>query len=84
MCALAARLGDGPASREEMRMAERLIMALVNRLPADSILDVGERSCGTGPIFLRRTAALDAVQGREGKCNQAIDRSCRRFFDPTS
>jgi hypothetical protein len=40
MCALAARLGDGRASRDDMRMAERLIMPLVNRLPADSVLDI--------------------------------------------
>jgi hypothetical protein len=40
MCALAARLGDGRASCDDMRMAERLIMALVDRLPADSVLDI--------------------------------------------
>ena len=36
MCALASRLGDGRASPDDMRMAERLIMALVMLLPADS------------------------------------------------
>jgi hypothetical protein len=40
MCALAARLGDGHASRDDMQLAERLIMALVDRLPADSRLDI--------------------------------------------
>jgi hypothetical protein len=40
MCALAARVGDGRASREDLRMAERLIMNLVDRLPPDSVLDV--------------------------------------------
>ena len=29
MCALAARLGDGRASREDLQIAERLIMALL-------------------------------------------------------
>jgi hypothetical protein len=41
MCSLAARLGDGRAPRDEMRLAERLIMALVDRLPADSAINVG-------------------------------------------
>jgi hypothetical protein len=40
MCALAARLGDGRASHEDLRLTERLIMALVNRLPADSMIEV--------------------------------------------
>jgi len=41
MCALATRLGDGRASQDDMRMAERLIMALVMLLPADSAINVG-------------------------------------------
>jgi hypothetical protein len=40
-CSLAARLTDGPATAEDLRMAERLIMELVFRLPRDSSLDVG-------------------------------------------
>jgi hypothetical protein len=40
MCALAARLGDGRASYDDMRRAERLIMALVDRLQPNSVLDV--------------------------------------------
>jgi hypothetical protein len=40
MCALAARIGDGGASRDDLQMAERLIMALVDRLPADSEIRV--------------------------------------------
>jgi hypothetical protein len=40
MCALAARLGDGRASPGDLKLAERLIMALVDRLPADSAFQV--------------------------------------------
>ena len=36
MCALAARLGDGRPSRDDLQVAERLIMAPVDRLPPDS------------------------------------------------
>ena len=43
MCTLAARLGDGRASRDDLQLAERLIMALVDRLPADSAIDI--RNC---------------------------------------
>jgi len=42
MCALAARIGDGRASRDDMRLAERLIMALVDRLPPDSTIELPE------------------------------------------
>jgi len=38
MCALAARVGDGRASPGDLALAERLIMELVFRLPADSEL----------------------------------------------
>jgi hypothetical protein len=41
MCALAARLDDGRATAEDLKLAERLIMALVDRLPADSEIEVG-------------------------------------------
>jgi hypothetical protein len=41
MCALAARVGAGLATSAELDLAERLIMALVNRLPADSTIDIG-------------------------------------------
>ena len=41
MCTLAARLGDGRAACEGLRMAERLIMNLVGRLPPDSTIDLG-------------------------------------------
>jgi hypothetical protein len=46
MCGLAARLSDGRASPDDLRMADKLIMALVDRLPPDSVLDirVGEPS----------------------------------------
>jgi hypothetical protein len=40
MCALAARLGDHRATPGDLKLAERLIMALVDRLPADSIINV--------------------------------------------
>jgi hypothetical protein len=40
MCALAARLGDGRATPGDLQLAERLIMALVDRLPPDSTLNV--------------------------------------------
>ena len=40
MCALAARIGDGRASREDLQLAERLIMALVDRLPPDMSIDI--------------------------------------------
>jgi hypothetical protein len=40
MCALAGRLGAGRVTAEDLRVAERLILALVHRLPADSTLDV--------------------------------------------
>jgi hypothetical protein len=42
MCALAARLSDGRASREDLRMADRLIIHLVDRLPPDSSIDLPE------------------------------------------
>ncbi len=38
MCALAARIGDGRANPGDLQLAERLIMALVDWLPPDSIL----------------------------------------------
>jgi hypothetical protein len=34
MCALAARVGDGRATPGDLELAERLIMALMDRLPA--------------------------------------------------
>jgi hypothetical protein len=34
------RFGDGRASPGDLRLAERLIMALVDRLAADSIIEV--------------------------------------------
>jgi hypothetical protein len=40
MCALAARVGDGRANPGDLKLAERLIMALVDRLPADSSINV--------------------------------------------
>jgi hypothetical protein len=40
MCSLAARVGDGRATPGDLQMAERLIMALVDRLPPDSTLNV--------------------------------------------
>jgi hypothetical protein len=40
MCALASRLRDGRATPGDLQMAERLIMQLVYRLPADSAIDV--------------------------------------------
>jgi hypothetical protein len=43
MCALAARLGDGRATPGDLAMAERLIVALVNMLPPDSMLDLESR-----------------------------------------
>jgi hypothetical protein len=51
MCALAARLGDGRASRKDLRLAERLILHLVDRLPPDSVIDVCMRHGGTGAMF---------------------------------
>jgi hypothetical protein len=44
MCSLAARLGHGRASREDLQMAERLIMALVDRLPPNSAIMVADDS----------------------------------------
>jgi hypothetical protein len=44
MCALAARLGDGRATPGDLKLAERLIMALVNRLPPDSGIAMGGRT----------------------------------------
>jgi hypothetical protein len=38
MCALAARVGDGRATLEDCKLAERLIMRLVDSLPPDSVL----------------------------------------------
>jgi hypothetical protein len=40
MCALAARIGDGRATSGDRKLAERLIMALVDRLEPDSAIDV--------------------------------------------
>ena len=40
MCSLAARIGDGRASHKDLQLAERLIMQLVDRLPADSTIEV--------------------------------------------
>jgi hypothetical protein len=40
MCALAARLGDGRANPGDLKLAERLIVALVDRLAADSAIEV--------------------------------------------
>jgi hypothetical protein len=40
MCALAARLSDGRASPGDLQLAERVIMALVDRLPPDSAIEV--------------------------------------------
>jgi len=40
MCALAARIGDGRATPGDLKLAERLIMALVDRLPPDSTIDL--------------------------------------------
>jgi len=48
MCALAARIGDGRASPGDLALAERLIMALVDRLPADSAIEV--RNSDSGPL----------------------------------
>jgi hypothetical protein len=41
MCGLAARLSDGRATPDDLRLADRLIMALVDRLPRDSTIDLG-------------------------------------------
>jgi hypothetical protein len=41
MCSLAARLSDGRATVEDLRLADRLIMALVTRLPPNSTLKLG-------------------------------------------
>jgi hypothetical protein len=35
MCALAGRAGDGRATPGDLKLTERLIMALVDKLPAD-------------------------------------------------
>jgi hypothetical protein len=40
MCALSARVGAGMATAAELKLAERLIMALVDRLPPDSSIEV--------------------------------------------
>ena len=40
MCSLAARLGDGRVTVEELRLAERIIMAFVNMLPPDSTISL--------------------------------------------
>jgi hypothetical protein len=40
MCSLAARVGDGRASPGELKLAERLIMALVDKLATYSSIEV--------------------------------------------
>jgi hypothetical protein len=40
MCSLAARVGDGRAFPGDPKLAERLILALVDRLAADSSIEV--------------------------------------------
>jgi hypothetical protein len=40
MCALAAKLSDGRTSREDLQLADKLIMALVDRLPPDSTIHI--------------------------------------------
>jgi len=40
MCRLAGRVGAGTATAAELQLAERLIMALVHRLPADSTIKI--------------------------------------------
>jgi hypothetical protein len=40
MCALAARLSDGRATPGDLRLADKLIMALVDRLPPDSTIQL--------------------------------------------
>jgi len=41
MCALADRLEAGAVTAAEMKLAAKLVMALVDRLPEDSAIDVG-------------------------------------------
>jgi hypothetical protein len=41
MCALADRLETGAVMAAEMKLAAKLVMALVDRLPEDSAIDVG-------------------------------------------
>ena len=41
MCALADRLETGAVTAAEMKLAAKLVMALVDRLPEDSANDVG-------------------------------------------
>ena len=38
MCGLASRLADGRATMDDLRLADRLIMALVRMLPRDSTI----------------------------------------------
>jgi hypothetical protein len=40
MCALAARLSNGLVSHEDLQLADKLIMALVDGLPPDSMIDL--------------------------------------------
>jgi hypothetical protein len=41
MAGLAARLGDGRASRQDMELADKVIMAFVMSLPPDSVVEIG-------------------------------------------
>jgi hypothetical protein len=40
MCSLAARLSGGTATAADLRLADKLIMALVTRLPPNGALDI--------------------------------------------
>jgi hypothetical protein len=57
MCALAARLGDERATAADLQIAERLIMALVDRQPPDSVFDIGA-DCRGGTAFFTRPQQL--------------------------
>lgn len=41
MCGLASRLSDGRASRDDLQLADKVIMAFVMRLPPDSVVEIG-------------------------------------------
>ncbi len=41
MCRLGARLRSGTVTADDLRLADKLIMALVNSLPPDSSIDIG-------------------------------------------
>jgi len=54
MCGLAGRLSSGRVTLADLQLAEKLIMALVNRLPPDSTIDIGIKDSQRLPPRRRR------------------------------